>query len=269
MERIAHSTIQSVALRLTILAACVLFGSACASTPTGPSAEKLREQSAARRNLGIDHMVNGRTAMAVRELQHAELLFPDDAVTQMWLGEALRQRGYPEEAQVAMERSLALDPTSHETRLNYSVLLVQGNFFREAIEQAEILINDPTFATPWRALTNRGWAQLKLGHNVPARASFQLALEFNYRYWPATLNLGILESIEGNPIKALQYLGEVLERTPRRGATAEANYRMASEYVSLGMRERALQHLDVAIETSPHSRWGRQSREYKKVLHGG
>ena len=146
---------------------------------------------------------------------------------------------------------------------------MQGDFFHEAIEQAQILIEDPTFATPWRALTNRGWAELKLGHHVPARASFLRALDFNYRYWPATLNLGILESIEGNHIKALEYLSQVLERDPRQSATAEANYRMASSCVSLGMRARALQHLDLAIEASPHSHWGRQSREYKKVLLGG
>jgi hypothetical protein len=37
---------------------------------------------------------------------------------------------------------------------------------------------------------------------------------------------------------------------------------MAEAYVALGHRDRAIHHLTVAIEQTPHGRWGRQSREY-------
>ena len=49
-------------------------------------------------------------------------------------------------------------------------------------------------------------------------------------------------------------------------AAAEANYRLAEIYVSLGKRDRAVSHLLAAVEGSPNGRWGQKSEEYLKLL---
>jgi len=256
---------------LPVAIALAFLATACASSPRFPEPPEPHEatpieRAAARRNLGIDHIVNGRVAWGLRELQHAESLYPNDALTQLWLGQAFRLRGRPDQALEHAQRAVELDPTHQEARLNLSTILTDHARYAEAIEHTEILIDDPTFATPWRALTNRGWAQLKLGYLAKARASFDESLEYAPNYWPALLDLGILCAVERDYAGAIRYLGEVVALEPGPGAEAEANYRMAEAYVSIGRRERAIRHLTLAIDREPNGRWGRQSREYLQRL---
>jgi tetratricopeptide (TPR) repeat protein len=214
------------------------------------------------RNLGIDHVINGRVAFGIRELRDAARLVDDDAVTHLWLGEAYYRRARFEDALLHTERSLELDPENHETSLNLARFYIHFERFDEAIATSTGLADDPTFPSPWRALTNRGWAQLKLRRFSDARASFTEALDFNRYYWPASLNLGILAQAEGQHRQSLGYFATVLEAKAGDRAQAEANYRIAESYVSLGERARAMYHLGIAIEKTPDGRWGKQSQEY-------
>ena len=51
--------------------------------------------------------------------------------------------------------------------------------------------------------SNRGWAEYKLGRVGEARETFALTRKFNPVYWPALLNLGILESEQGRRLEAI------------------------------------------------------------------
>ena len=250
------------------LVTSALWLGACTSVPgpATPPEPLASDVAAARRNIGIDHIVNGRIPLGIRELRHALTLREDDAMTHLWLGQAFLMKGRLPEAESHAERSLALDSGSHEARLNVAVVYIHTGQFELAIAESDVLIDDPTFATPWRALTNRGWAQLKLERRGEARESFEDALEFHPNYWPAMLNLGILAQVEGDYAGSLQSLEGVLSVAPGGGPEAEAHYRLAEACVSLGHRERALRHLGQAIEVSPNGRWGRQSREYLALL---
>ena len=249
------------------LAGLVSLTLGCVSVPGANQPKPTPAEAAeASRNVGIDHVVNGRVALGIRDLRHAMTVYPDDALTNMWLGQAYLLKGRLDDSLVHAERAVELDPMSHEARLNLSVIDLHMGRYSEAVSHADLLVDDPTFASPWRALTNRGWAQLKQRQLTLARRSLEEALEYRPRYWPALLNLGILEQIEGDRLASLRYLEAVRELEPGSGAVAEANYRMAEAYVSLGHRERALHHLEEAIEASPHGRWGRQSREYLALL---
>jgi len=251
-------------LRLAVLALCAQLGGCV--TVTDEVEPLASDQAKNHRNLGIDHVIKGRFAYGIRELRHSLELAPDDPMTHLWLGEAYRFRGRPADALAHTQRAMELDDSNHEARLNLVVLLIRAERYEEAIGHATILADDPTFSTPWRALTNRGWAELKLGRLSDARRSFLTALDFHPRYWPAQLNLGILAQAEGQYGESLRHLAKVLEREPNDSAQAEANYRMAEAYISLGLRDRALQHLAVAIERSPEGHWGKQSREYLRRL---
>jgi tetratricopeptide (TPR) repeat protein len=252
---------------LILLAGLVLVASACVSTPVPDGDEQSPMETAeARRNIGIDHIVNGRIPFGIRELRHALSVYEPDPLTHLWLGQAYLLRDKRDDAIVHSERALELDPSSHEARIQLSTLYIMAGRYGDAVAQADILVDDPTFSSPWRALTNRGWAQLKLRQLDLARESLEEALEYSSNYWPAILNLGILEQIQGDHIASLRYFQEVQELAPGPGPEAESHYRMAEAYVSLGHRERAVHHLEQAIELSPHGRWGRQSREYLALL---
>jgi protein O-GlcNAc transferase len=237
----------------------------CVTTTNEPTVD-VSKQAEATRNVGVDHFSNGRTAMAIRELTHARDLNPEDPVTLLWLGEAYRRKGRLEEAETHLLRALEMDPESQETLLNLSGLYIQMERYEQAIEQAQTLIDDPTFPEPWRALANRGWAELKLDRLGAARASFEEAIDYRPSYWQAHLDLGILDTMMGHRREAIDRFQRVLEMQPGYSAQAEAYYRLGEIYVSLGQREQAMEHFEIALERSPRGKWGKQSQKYLDLL---
>ena len=250
----------------------VAFGVGC--THTGPEPYKPDEKrlAASVRDVGIDLLYQGRTAMAIRKLKEAAARNPADPITYLSLGEAYRRKGMLAEAKSNLMLSLELNQDSQdynhqETRLNLSALYIQLGQYEQARGQCETLVADPTFSTPWRALTNLGWAEYKLGHLVEARASFEEALEFHPRYAPAHLNLGMLDQTEQRWLAAIRHyeLAAESNRMPP-GAIAEANFHMAEIYVSMGQREKAISYFGLALERSPYGEWGEQSQSYLELL---
>lgn len=235
-------------------------------TPEVPGRDQLLRQALARRDVGVDHLSKGRVALAIRELRHASALNPNDPETLLWLGEGYRRKGRLEEAETYILEALELDASHHEARINLSALLIQSERYEESITQSNLLYEDPIFPTPWRSLTNRGWAELKLRRVQEARASFEEALDFKSDYWPALLNLGILEKAEGHPALALDHFQEVLGYNPNYSARSEANYRIGEIFVTLGRRGDALDHFAEATESWPSGPWSKQSKRYLNLM---
>lgn len=256
---------------LLVALACIgWLISGCAST-SGPTEEE-KGLAVATRDVGIDHLNQGRTAMAIRKLLEAKEMDPVDPVVHLSLGEAYRRKGLLARSEQELLTAIALsdDPSNfnhQETVLNLSALYIQMKRYEESVQQAKQLVADPTFSTPWRALTNQGWAEYKLGRFNEARISFEAALDFHPRYAPAHLNLGIVEQKERRYVLALRHFEQAIDgnRMPPN-ALAEANYRMAEIYVSLGKRGKAIEHFSVALESSPYGQWGEQSKSYLELL---
>ena len=246
----------------------VLSSAGCASSGVAPTLTREDAGIAlAKRNVGIDYLSNGRTPMAIRELRFSRDLNPEDPVTIHWLGEAYRRRGLLDEALECFLLAQEQIPDDSALRLNLGGLYVQLKRYPEAIEQFQFLIDDPTFAAPWKAYSNKGWAQLQLGHVQEARISFEDALAFRPTYWPARLNLGILDNQEGRRLQAIVNFEKVLERKLGKSAEAETHYRLGETYVSMGRRDKAVEYFRLAAEGAPYDRWGRESEEYLKLLH--
>ncbi len=244
--------------------ACLMLGTGgCASAPTGQDLRVAR----ARRNVGIDYLAKGRTPLAIRELQNAQKLVSDDPITIHWLGEAYRRHGLLDKALDYFLRSIELDPEAHGVRLNLAGLYIQRELYAEAIEQCQALIDDPTFVSPWQAYTNRGWAELQLGQLDAAHDSLLEALVFRRSYWPAQLNLGILEARRGQPMDAIANFEQVLERNIGEAATSEVNYHLGEVYARMGRRQKAVGFFMTSASAAPYGRWAEQSAEYLKRLH--
>lgn len=245
------------------------LGLACA--PGGSPSERAekeanRRQAVARYNVGVHHLAEGHTALALRELRLALEKDSNDPWIHLALAEGYRRKASAQEAETHLRRALAIDPAFHPARLSLSALLVQTGAFEEAVVQSQTLIDDPTFEAPWRAHTNLGWALFKLGRISEARRNLKLALEYRPYYWTAALDLGILEAETGNKLEAVRLFRKVLETDPGNLVAAEVNYRLGEVYVSLGKREEALAHLSQAVETRPNGNWGQRSQDYLKLL---
>ncbi len=242
------------------------FGLGCASiSGQDPLTFQQLNEAEARRDLGIDYLARGRTALAIRELGHAETLNPNDSTTHLWLGEAHRRKGRLADAKSHAEAAVRLDPRNQEARLNLSGLYLQLGHYPEAAEQARELALDPTYVATWQALNNLGWAQFKQGLYEDARQSFEEALKHRKHYWPSRLNLGILAETEGRNRDALAEFAKVIERSPS-GVVAEANYRAGEVRIAMGDRLAAIRHFEASLVSAPEGPYSESSQEFLDIL---
>jgi len=244
----------------------VLLALGCATTPDQQTAFDLDRKARAHYNAGIEHMRQGKMALGIRELRTALQISPEDPWIHWALAEAYRRKDRLDDAESHLLTALEIRPDFQQARLNLSALYVQMGRYQEAIELTDQLLDDPTFPVPWKALTNRGWAQYELGQSQEARESFEEALEYNEKHWRSFLALGILDEEAGDRIEALERFEQVIALEPGPLAEAEANYRIGEIYVSLGNRERAVQYLTEATAKEPNGQWGKRSEDYLRRL---
>ena len=254
---------QAVPPALAVLLALLWLG--CA-TP-GPSPE---DQDAKRAtsmlNIGADHLQNGRVGLALREFLRAEALDPRNPRIQYGLGEAYWARNRLDDAERHFLRALELFPDHHDSRMTLSALLIRLERYEEAVGETRILVDDPTYPAPWRALANQGWAELQRGRVEAAREALDEALMLSPNYWPATLSLAILEAREGRPLEAAELFQELLSAEPGPAAESEVNYRLAELYVSLGNHRRAVRHLAASVARQPEGPWAKKAEEYLELI---
>jgi tetratricopeptide (TPR) repeat protein len=253
---------------LSLLAAAAVAGACASGGGRAPKEVASADASRARahHSVGATHLRDGRIALAIRELRAAEQLNPRDKWIQLALAEAYRRKNLNEDAERHLLAALALDPSFQDARLTLSGLYIQMARYPQAIEHTQLLIDDPTFPKPWEALCNKGYALMMLERRKDARQALELALEYHDRYWRAQLNLGILDAQEGKRLEAMERFERVLGLGAGPLAVAEANYRMAEIYLSLGNRERAVDHLVAATSQRPSGAWGKRSEDTLETL---
>jgi type IV pilus assembly protein PilF len=240
-------------------------GLGCATT--GKVSVENAAKATSRLEIGTDHLANGRSALALREFLAAEKLDPHNARVQYALADAYLARGKQELAERHARRSLELFPEYHHARLFLAALLLFERRYAEAIPECDRLIDDPTFESPWSALTNRAWAEFKLGRAGEARETLALARDYRQDYWPATLALAIIEQDTGRRTEAIRLYQDIIAKSPGPAVEAEVNYRLAELYVKIGKRREAVGHLTTAVARAPESPWAKKSQEYLKRLH--
>jgi tetratricopeptide (TPR) repeat protein len=254
--------VAAVLAALALVGGCATSGDGAAERPSAADEARAR----AHQSVGANHLREGRLPLAIRELRASEELNPGDRWTQLTLAEAYRLKGLNADAERHLHKALEIDPKFQNARLTLSGLYIQTERYPEAIGEAQILIDDPTFPQPWTALTNKGWALFELDRRAEAREALLAAIEYNERYWRAQLNLGILDAAEGKRIDAIERFERVIELAGPLGS-AEANYRIAEVYLSLGNRKQALEHLVAASSQRPSGPWGKRSEDTLRRLH--
>jgi Tfp pilus assembly protein PilF len=224
------------------------------------------------RDLGTVYLNRGEVEMAIREYRAALDAWELDPETHFALGEAYRRKAELVAAEQHLRRALALDPQKQDARLNLGVIYLQQERWADAITENRILVDDPTFLMPARALVNLGWAQYKSGDFEGAKRSLRSALAVDPSSYHAHVNMAILLYDEGGLVQAVQHFEWAAEALGERPAElfglaeAEVRFRMAMAHVRLGQRDRALENLRIAADRGGETEWGRKSRDYIEVL---
>ena len=253
-------------LGVWLASAIAASGLGCATLTGGANPLDARK-AASHVQVGGDHMANGRSALTLREFLAAEKLDPKNAQVHYALADAYLARGKRAESEKHVRRALELFPDYHDARLFLTALLLVEQRYADAIPECNRLIDDPTFEAPWRALTNRAWAEYKLGRAKDARDSLVQAREYRENYWPATLALAIFEGDAGHRVEAIRLYKDIIALAPGPAVESEVNYRIAQLYVSLGKRKEAVGHLTTSVARAPESQWAKKSQESLKRLH--
>ena len=232
------------------------------------TAAQLDAQRRARTNyqLGVDYLKAGNSPQAVASLLEAARWDPNSERTELALSEAYRQQGRDRDAEAHLLRSLQIKPGFHQALLNLAAIYIQTERYEEAIPLLNQLLADATAPAPWRALTNLGWAEYRLGRVDDAYRHLSLALDNRPDYWPARLNLGILEAERGNRAEAVAQFQHVLEHQPGPLAEAEVRFRLAEQLLSQGDRQGARRQLTTASRLEPSGPWSKRSAETLKTL---
>jgi Tfp pilus assembly protein PilF len=252
---------------MLVLMVWTVLGMGCATQATKAEKNLNSRKASSHVEIGGDHLANGRSALALREFRAAEKLDPENAKVHYGLGDAYLSRGKRDLAEQHIRRALQLVPDYHDARLFLSALLLMQERYAEVVAECDILIDDPTFQAPWRALTNRGLALYKLGREGEARDTFLLAREYQRDYWRATLGLANLEGETGKRLEAIRLYREIIAQQPGPTVESEVNFRLAEMYVALGKRREAMGHLTTSVARAPDSPWAKKSKEYLKILH--
>jgi Tfp pilus assembly protein PilF len=261
-------------LAIGAAALLLVLATGCVMTTVSMEEPPSISQSRAKRDLGVDYLSAKRTGMAIRELRSSLELDPSDPQTHLWMGEAYRRKGQTEKAEVFLIESVRLaaatkdSRTEQQARLSLSALLSQMGRYADSLEHCEAVAADPTFSTPWKPLSNCGWALLKLGRLDEARTHFETALDYFPNFGAGLMNLAILEAKEGHRLAAIKLLQKALD-SGRVNASgyAEANYRLGELFVALGRRDTAIDHFREAAKVAPGIEWGSQSQAYLDLLH--
>jgi Tfp pilus assembly protein PilF len=246
---------------------CVVALMACASVD--PAALRKGETH---RDLGTIYLNKGEVELAIREYRLAIEAWERDAETHFAIGEAYRRKAEYLLAERHFRRSLELDPEKLDARLNLGAIYIQQQRWQEAIVENRILVEEPTFLMPARALVNLGWAQYNSKDFEGAKGSLQRALAIDPANYQAHVNLAIVLYEDGDLADALLHFERAVQILNGRPvelfglAEAEVRFRMAMAHVRLGQRSQALEQLREAAERGGNTEWGKKSRDYIAVL---
>lgn len=269
-----HLSSASLRIWAALAAIALAFATGCASTgPESLSREEKAElakdherRARMHYDIGVNYLSEERTPMAIRQLLQASKFAPRDPAVRVALAEAYRRAGRTAESEEHLLQAIEIKPDLHKARLNLSGLYSQLERFDEAREQAEVLVEDPTFSWPWRAHTNLGWAFLKLGNFAEAEKNLNMALDYRQDYWPARLNLGILKAEKKHHREALAQFRQVLAEKPGPFAESEVHYRLAELHLEMGDNGTAIEHLTASAARLPNGAWGERSAETLRRL---
>jgi Tfp pilus assembly protein PilF len=254
---------------LSFVAVFALVAASGCQTVVSPEDVRLADSH---RDLAEAKLGMGEPEVAIKEYLAAIAIHPDDAESHYGLALAYQQKAMLPDTEREFKETLRIDPTHLEARLALGNTYLQMERWNDAALQFEMLVADPTFVRPTRALVNLGWAHYKSGNLERAKSDFERAIKQDRSNYVAHLDLGIVNYDQGDLVEAVTHFEacvNILAQRPVKvygPVEAEARFRMAQAYVRLGKRDQALASLKVAVDRGGESEWVRKSTDYLKVL---
>ncbi len=223
---------------------------------------ELKEKAKGHIRIGEANIQARNYTQALKELQEAEKLTPNDPRVHYDLGIAYDNKGFVDEAVKEFQKAIALKPDYSEA-LNYlgTIYLEKQGRYDEAIVLFKRALANPLYETPSVPFFNMGRAYVSKGDLKDAYASFSEAIrkEPNSYLVPVLeLNLGVIDYKQGAYLEAEKHLTRCVERATD---LAEGFYWLGMTKMQLRKPKEAAESFQKAIKLAPESEWAVKSRQ--------
>jgi type IV pilus assembly protein PilF len=199
-------------MRSWIAATLGLLLAACAQTPDDSLGREARsgagENPRARihTELATQYFLRGQYAVALEGLEEALKADADYAPAHNMLGLVYGDLREDAKAEASFKRAIALQRNYSEAHNNYGWFLCQRGRYDASLEQFDLALTNPLYASPERALTNAGLCSLRKGDLRAAEDYLQRALRRVPNQPMALLALADLHARQGRLVSARNLL---------------------------------------------------------------
>ena len=187
--------------RLSALALLLgsLWLSGCATQSQGlGNGEREANPADAWTQLGMAYLERDNLQRAMRALDRALRIAPDDPEALQAMAMVYQQQGEHELADESFQHALSADRHFTRARNNYAAFLYDRGRVREACEQLELASDDAQYSARAQLFANLGQCRLELGDLEAARRSLERAQNIDPRNPRSYFTLAELEHEAGN-----------------------------------------------------------------------
>ena len=252
-----------------LLAAAALTGACVTDGDPGaddPVASRDASRARAHHSVGAGHLREGRIGLAIRELRAAEQLEPEGPLDPARARRGLPPQGPEQRRRAPPAKALALEPVvpgraAHALRPLHPDGALRGSHRARAGAGGRSHLPDAVDGAQ-----QQGLRAIQLGRRAEAREALELALEYHARYWPALLDLAILDAQEGKRSRRWSASSACSDSKPGRSAWPRRTTGWPRSTSRSETEERAVEHLVAASSQRPSGPWGKRSEDYLKRL---
>jgi len=186
--------------RLAIVATVLGSLTACVTESTGglPPPAPLEERVQAQLDLARGYLEQRDFVRAQPPLQKALEIDPRHVEAHVLIAVLFGVQSEKELAEFHYRTALRIDPDNAQALNNYGSFLYSQGRFADALQPLSRLVKDTTYRARSQAFENLGMAQLRLGQIDAAEASFERALDLNFRQPGAALELAEIAFARGD-----------------------------------------------------------------------
>lgn len=212
-------------------------------------------------SIGLTHLREGRTTLALDEIQKAIRADGKNPYFYKGLGACYLQMGKYQDAVGALRKSLQLNPYYADARADLGIALVNSGKRDEGKAELLAAFNDPTNPTPDQTARNLGLAYLEEKNYNDAASWYRSSLSRNNKMVDA--HLGLAEALQGlnRGDEALRALEEAAKLVPNEPTVLLA---LGQAYYGAGRFNEARARLEEARTKDANGATGRRAAELLK-----